>query len=191
MKAGDRVRVLAGDRQPDDRYTGREGVIVSHNASPSWPLRVQFDDGETTLFHADEVELANPSPRDRRLAATAAVARAEEELRVARENLRAARVAEIAALPVLAQTTNMDEIREILATLGDDCECKGRPAGISLSGYYPRCLKIIAADYSGKHGAAQSEWSLTGPNAVSLDAAVKGALTWLAERDVWVMKEEP
>lgn len=186
FKVGDRVRVVD---HPYPEINGCGGVMT--RVGSRWPTaRLDGDDSDAVVYDCVVVE----TPAHIRLSAASAVARTEALLAQQRADLRAAWVAEIGALPVVAEAETFDEaIASIVALLGkqtdhyqDACDRQAwwwrtsAESHASLS-QWEDGIRIGAC----AHGMPfPGGWRLADS---TLDAAVKGALCWLAERDVFLL----
>lgn len=159
-----------------------------------------FANGMTTLevyepfthfLTFDVAELTDPTiAREAylRQCATLRLAHAEAAVVEARSGLRAAVKAEIAAMPAVPRSdTFHDMVAALWPTLGGGHDM---PSGIiweigaaSIMLYRGESDRLILLV---THDDANLSWGVDGPDATALDTALKAALCWLADRDVFL-----
>lgn len=149
-----------------------------------------------------------PLPPLTRAEAQAAVDRAVMELDRARKALREAVQREIAALPVMAQVSDVADAHAALLGLIGEAQFRSRPAEPCRFWSWSQGGGVLRLE-DGAFNAPMELWAgVPGDdrraeqrfpfgdygdlgNAGEFDAAVRGALTWLAERDVFLLREAP
>ena len=175
---GDRVRVIKA------RKSRRAGQHATVSSTECGAASITFDTDGLTMYFDDE-ELESITPRILRQDAASAVARTEALLAQQRAALRAAWVAEIVAMPVVAHATGFEEADVILQAL-PGAQDVGYGAGWTSRDGYARLAagldRSLFVDANARDDDA--EFPIVDGN---LDAAVKGALCWLAERDVFLL----
>ncbi len=197
LRVGDRVRVETDDIRQIRGQWGAVDDIDSHDHPyvvklDAWPLR----------FRCRREELYAETPADACRLATTRLREAEAVVAQRRAELRAAWVAAIAALPPVAHAGTFDDVVAVLREyLGPVAPFRANPhqeaawwdwsgkARVGLRRDEEHLyLRVDAPDTS-----LRTLCHLTGPEAVTTDAAVRRALTWLAERDVFLLetKENP
>lgn len=192
LKVGDRVEYRGeGVSVP----VGSEGDVVRLRNDEF--ASVAFDFGETFILRRDDLRRST-TPREVAMCRLAATRLREAEAVVAqrRAELRAAWVAAIAALPPVADAGTFDDVVAVLREyLGPVAPFRANPhqeaawwdwsgkARVGLRRDEEHLyLRVDAPDAS-----LRTLCHLTGPEAVTTDAAVRRALTWLAERDVFLL----
>lgn len=186
MKIGDRVRVVACEDAPE--LMGRTGEVIGcREASCDVAL-----DGDAGVSWFARYELAPVNLTTTREAATAVVARAEAALADARTALRAAWVAEIAALPPIPPAGRFDEVVAAVTSLLGEPQWPHRcgdvigPACWGHGGLYLFHENRVDPMRFDLHAAHRTGSALVVPVG-TLDVSLRRALTWLAERGVFLL----
>lgn len=122
---------------------------------------------------------------------------AEAALQLARWRLRAVVKGEIAAMDPLPPVTGLDAIVAVVSPLLG--MCRAAPSGSAWDSAvtwdyegvaFSVCKSGSCTEFVAEHDHQTQAWTLRSIDAeaavVTLDEAVKGALVWLAERDVFV-----